>query len=105
MQITTSSAFRLARRALGFLFLGIGIAGALLPIIPGWPGLIVAILLLGRRDPALRRLHLVCRRGLRILRTSRSPRLRLLGLWLSSQYVGMRRSITPRIIQAERFFQ
>jgi len=109
MQSTTSSSTirpaHLVRRALGFLFLGIGVAGALLPIIPGWPGLFVAILLLGRRDPTLRKLHLFGRRGLRGLRTSRAPHLRRVGRWLSAQYVGMRRSITPKIIWAEKIFQ
>lgn len=107
MQKTTSTQFRpalLIRRVLGFTFLAIGILGALLPIIPGWPGLFVAILLLGRRDPVLRKLHLAGRRVLRGLRTNRAPHLRRLGRWLSGQYVGMRRSITPRLIQAERLF-
>jgi uncharacterized membrane protein YbaN (DUF454 family) len=99
-----SSRFRPIRRALGFLFLGIGIAGAILPIIPGWPGFFVAIVLLGRRDPVLRKLHLLGRRTLRALRRSRWQQLRRFGQWLSAQYVGMRRSITPRIIQAEKMF-
>ncbi|NTW01830.1 MAG: hypothetical protein HGA19_11130 [Oscillochloris sp.] len=105
MQMTHNRSFRFVRRSLGFLFLAIGILGALLPIIPGWPGLFVAVLLLGRRDPALRKLHLVGRRFLRFLRTARTPHLRRFGRWLSDQYVGMRRSITPRIIQAERLFK
>ncbi|EFO81629.1 hypothetical protein OSCT_0484 [Oscillochloris trichoides DG-6] len=95
---------RLVRRTLGFLFLGIGILGSLLPIIPGWPGLFVAILLLGRRDPTLRRLHLVGRRSLRTLRTSRVPHMRRVGRWLSDQYVGMRRIMRPKLIWAEKFF-
>ncbi|NTV65639.1 MAG: hypothetical protein HGA65_19190 [Oscillochloris sp.] len=104
MLATTSGSLHLARRVLGFCFLGIGIAGVLLPIIPGWPGFFVAIILLGRRDPALRRLHLVGRRILRRLRTARTPHLRRLGRWLSDQYVGMRRSMRPHIIRAEKIF-
>lgn len=96
---------RMARRALGFFFLGLGVAGAILPIIPGWPGLFVAVMLLGRRDPALRRMHLLGRRGLRRLRTARTPRLRRLGRWLSGQYVGMRRAMTPHLIRAEQIFK
>jgi hypothetical protein len=97
--------FRLVRRALGFISLGIGVAGVLLPIIPGWPGFVLAIVLLGRRDPALRHLHLLVRRALRALRRSRVRQLRYIGRWLSAQYVGLRRSITPRIIQIERMFK
>jgi hypothetical protein len=105
MHMMTNSRFRPIRRALGFLFLGIGIAGVLLPIIPGWPGFFVAIVLLGRRDPVLRKLHLLGRRALRTLRRSRVRRLRRFGHWLSAQYVSMRRSITPRLIQAEKMFR
>ncbi len=104
MHSITRSSVRLIRRTLGFIALGIGIAGVLLPIIPGWPGFVVAIILLGRRDPALRYLHLLGRRSLRRMRRSRIRQMRRLGHWLSAHYVGMRRSITPRIIQAEKIF-
>ncbi|MEI8306035.1 MAG: hypothetical protein WCF99_03105 [Chloroflexales bacterium] len=104
MQIMTNSGVRLVRRTLGFLALGVGIAGILLPIIPGWPGFVVAIVLLGRRDPALRHLHVFGRRTLRAMRRSRVRQMRRLGHWLSAHYVGMRRSITPHLIQAEKMF-
>ncbi|MEI7771228.1 MAG: hypothetical protein WCI67_14640 [Chloroflexales bacterium] len=104
-QLMTNPHLRIARRALGFLALGIGIAGVLLPIIPGWPGFVLAIVLLGRRDPALRWLHLYGRRTLRTLRRSRVSQMRRLGHWLSAHYVGLRRSITPHIIWAEKIFQ
>jgi hypothetical protein len=94
-----------ARRALGFVFLGIGLLGAILPIIPGWPAFIFAILLLGRRDRTLRQLHLLGRRVLRWLRRHPVPPVSSTGLWLSGQYLGMRRLIAPRIIAAERAFR
>jgi hypothetical protein len=95
----------IARRALGFFFLGIGLLGAALPIIPGWPAFILAVMLLGRRDRTLRRLHLVGRHVLRWLRRHPVPPVSSAGLWLSSQYLGMRRLIAPRIIAAERAFR
>lgn len=104
MRTSQSGPLHLARRVLGFAFLGIGILGALLPIIPGWPGIFIAIVLLGRRDRVLRLLHLLGRRSLRRLRAARGPRLRRFGRWLSGEYVAMRRNITPRIIKAERMF-
>ncbi|GAB4428733.1 MAG: hypothetical protein OHK0015_11970 [Chloroflexi bacterium OHK40] len=99
-----SGPLRMLRRALGFFFLGVGLLGAALPIIPGWPGFILAILLLGRRDRTLRQLHVLARRSLRALRRAPHPHVRPVGLWLSDQYLTMRRAITPHIIAAERVF-
>lgn len=90
------------RRVLGVGFLVIWLIGAIFPVIPGWPALLVAIVLLGRRDRGLRYMHLLGRRGLRQLRRTRIGHLRHLGQWLSREYVNLRRAITPRIIAAER---
>lgn len=98
------SFLRVLRRSLGFLCLGIGILGAILPIIPGWPAFILAVVLLGRRDRTLRLLHLWGRRALRWMRRAPMPQLRLLGRWLSAQYLSMRRLIGPQLIAAERTF-
>ncbi|MFN3374713.1 MAG: hypothetical protein ACK44M_14245, partial [Chloroflexus sp.] len=73
------------RRALGFLFLALGLIGSLFPIIPGWPGFLFAIILLGRRDRLLRRLHLIARFALRWLRKAPIPHVRGIGQWLSVQ--------------------
>lgn len=97
-----SSLLRLTRRALGFFFLVIGLLGAAFPIIPGWPALLVAILLLGRRDRTLRLMHLLARRILRWSRTTQITPVRRFGRWLSDQYLGLRRVVTPRLIAAER---
>jgi hypothetical protein len=96
--------WRLTRRAAGYFCLVIWALGAILPIIPGWPALIVAIALLGRRDRSLRLMHLVARRTLRWLRRHPAPQVRPVGLWLSAQYVVARRAVTPGIIAAERAF-
>jgi hypothetical protein len=101
----TSGLFGLARRALGFTCLGIWALGVILPVIPGWPALIVAIVLLGRRDRTLRHMHLVGRRALRWMRTHPAPRVKSTGLWLNGQYVSARRTLTPAILRAERTFQ
>ncbi len=90
------------RRVLGITFLVLGLIGSLFPIIPGWPGYVLAIILLGRRDRLLRRLHLVARFGLRWLRKAPLPQIRGIGHWLSQQYVEIRRAIVPRLIAFER---
>jgi hypothetical protein len=90
------------RRTLGIIFLIAGIIGSLFPIIPGWPGYVLAIILLGRRDRLLRRLHLIGRFGLRWLRKAPAPHLRRIGHWLSQQYVEIRRAVVPRLIALER---
>lgn len=101
----TSGLIGLARRVLGFLCLGVWALGAVLPIIPGWPALIFAVVLLGRRDRTLRHMHLIGRRALRWMRTHPVPHVSGTGRWLSGQYVSARRTLTPAIIRAERTFQ
>lgn len=108
MRLTTSNlsfVITMTRRVLGFLCLGIWALGAILPIIPGWPALILAVVLLGRRDRTLRLMHLLGRRSLRWMRLHPAPRVRDTGLWLSGQYVSARRALTPAIIRAERTLQ
>ena len=70
------------RRSLGLCFLAAGLAGVLLPILPGWPLLFVGGRILGRRDPLLRRMLLTGRRGVRRLRQARHPLLRRAGVRL-----------------------
>ncbi|MFL5801233.1 MAG: hypothetical protein ACJ8CR_05765 [Roseiflexaceae bacterium] len=82
----TSNLPRLARRSLGLFCLAIGVAGVLLPILPGWPLLLASGRLLGRRDPLLRRLLLTGRRGVRRLRQARHPLLRHAGARLLSPW-------------------
>ncbi|HEX5690196.1 MAG TPA: hypothetical protein VFX76_09350 [Roseiflexaceae bacterium] len=75
-----------ARRSLGLIFLAFGIAGVLLPILPGWPFLVLSGRVLGRRDPLLRQMVLTGHRALRRLRDTRSPLLRRLGANLIPQW-------------------
>jgi len=95
----------LVRRALGYFCLVIWFLGVVLPIIPGWPALILAILLLGRRDRTLRLGNLITRRTLRWLRLHPIPHIRDTGRWLSTKYLTLRRTITPRLIAAEHTFR
>lgn len=95
----------LLRRALGLFFLAFALLGFILPILPGWPFIIPAVLLLGRRDPALRRTHLLLRHTLRWLRRSDSPLLCKLGMRLSLEYVRSKRMLGPKIVAAERAFR
>ncbi len=92
------------RRVVGMILLVIGVLGLLMPILPGWPFLIPAIALLGRRDPLIRFSHMVVRRVLRWLRKNRHPQLRRLGMRLSNEYLRMSRIIGPSILAAERAF-
>ncbi|HNP72161.1 MAG TPA: hypothetical protein PLO33_07255 [Kouleothrix sp.] len=67
------------RRALALLCFALGVAGCLLPIMPGLPFFVLGGRLLGPRDYALRRAILSGRRLLRRLRASRVAALRHLG--------------------------
>jgi uncharacterized membrane protein YbaN (DUF454 family) len=93
---------RFLRRPLGAIFLVLALLGFVLPVIPSWPFIIPAVLLLGRRDRWLRYTHLQLRRSLRWLRRSRTNWVRRAGMWLSSEYVRTRRTLTPMIVSAER---
>jgi hypothetical protein len=75
-----------ARRSLGLFCLAFGIAGVLLPILPGWPFLVICGRLLGPRDPMLRRMVLAGHRGIRRLRQSGHPLPRHLGARLAPQW-------------------
>jgi hypothetical protein len=76
----------LMRRSLGLFCLCLGVAGVLLPILPGWPFLIVCGRLLGPRDPLLRRMLAAGHRGLRRLRHAERPLLRGLGTQLTPHW-------------------
>lgn len=75
-----------ARRALALLCIMLGIAGCILPLIPGLPFFVLGGRLLGRRDPMLRSWLLHIRRQLRGMRRSRWAPLRRLGLRLTPQW-------------------
>lgn len=68
------------------LSLVVGIVGCIFPILPGLPFLVVSARLLGPRDPALRRLLLGGRSGLRRLRTARRPIVRHIGVRLTPHW-------------------
>jgi uncharacterized membrane protein YbaN (DUF454 family) len=63
-----------------------GIAGVLLPILPGWPLLLLCGRLLGPRDPLLRRMLAVGHRSLRRLRQAERPLLRRAGAVLTPHW-------------------
>lgn len=90
------------RRVIGLSLLVIWVLGIVMPVIPGWPALVLAIILLGRRDRMLRQLHLLGRRGLRWLRRHPIHPIRPFGLWLSNHYVNLRRAVMPHMIAFER---
>jgi hypothetical protein len=95
----------LLRRVLGYSFLVVGVLGAALPILPGWPGIVIAVLLLGRRDRTLRQMHVLLRGSLRRLRRTGPPPVRSTGRYLSANYRTMRRALLPHIIRAEQIFR
>jgi uncharacterized membrane protein YbaN (DUF454 family) len=94
----------IVRRIVGLLFLLIGILGLLLPILPGWPFIIPAVVLLGRKDRVLRFSHLVVRWSLRHWRRSQWSWLRRLARFLTQKYVETRRVVVPAIDATERMF-
>ena len=77
---------RMARRSLALLCVLIGVAGCILPIIPGLPFFVLAARLLGRRDRQLRRAIVSGRLTLRRMRAARQPLLRRAGRQLTPHW-------------------
>jgi hypothetical protein len=75
-----------ARRSLAIACLLIGVAGCILPIIPGLPFFVVAARLLGPRDRLVRRVGIFGNRWLRGLSGSRRPLLRRAGATLTPHW-------------------
>ena len=75
-----------ARRSLALLCVLLGVAGCILPIMPGLPFFVVAARLLGRRDRLLRRAIVGGRRTLRWMRAARQPILRRAGQQLTPHW-------------------
>lgn len=92
------------RKLLGLICLFIAFLGFVLPIIPGWPFIVPAVVLLGRRDPLLRWLNLQVRHLLRFMRRSEQPLVRAVGTRLSAEYARGRRALMPKIIELEQRF-
>ena len=86
IQISQPTLPPLARRSLGLFCLALGVAGVLLPILPGWPFLVISGRVLGPRDPLLRHMLLAGHRGLRRLRQARRPLLRRAGASLAPHW-------------------
>ncbi|MBK9941164.1 MAG: hypothetical protein IPP13_06055 [Kouleothrix sp.] len=77
---------RALRRGLAFTCFVLGVAGCVLPIIPGLPFFVLGGRLLGPRDRTLRHGVLLGRRQLRRLRGSRLPLLRRAGATLTPHW-------------------
>jgi hypothetical protein len=87
---------RSARRPLALLCLVLGVAGCVLPIIPGLPFLVICGRLLGPRDRLLRQGMLAGRRGLRRLRRAGHPALRCAGDQLTPHWHSFARLLLGR---------
>lgn len=92
----------LLRQSMGIIAALFGVFGSIFPIVPGWPAFLLAAVLLGRRNPLIRRPLLLVRSLLRRLRATRNSWLRMTGRRLSKLYVGTRRVVLPRLIAVEQ---
>jgi len=74
------------RRTLAFFCIVLGVAGCILPVMPGLPFFILGGRLLGPRDRLLRRAIVGGRWQLRRMRSARQPLVRRAGLHLTPHW-------------------
>jgi hypothetical protein len=82
---------RMLRRGLGWLLFGLGLLGLVFPILPGFLLLALSMILLGPKDPFLRRIAVSTRLALRHWSQMKHPHLRRIGQSLRNLYSGARR--------------
>ena len=85
--------WRLLRPGIGWLCLGVGVLGLLLPILPGIPILLLGVALVGRRNRLLRWAGLQEKRLLRRWSRHPAPLMRDTGRW----FVRQRRQIATQL--------
>ena len=69
------------RLILGWFFIGLGVLGVILPILPGMPWLIIGTWLIGRRSRLFRKTGVAGKRFLRRWATHEGPVIGGLGRW------------------------
>jgi hypothetical protein len=87
----------LTRRIVGWIVLSLGVLGLAVPVLPGLLLLGLGMLILGPRDPALRRATVQIRLALRHWSRARHPRLRQIGRWVRQRHRAARATLRSHL--------
>jgi uncharacterized membrane protein YbaN (DUF454 family) len=92
----------LMRRVLGWIAIGVGLLGIVLPVLPGVIFIALGIVLLGPHDPTLRRIAILIRLILRRWSCAKQHHIRRLGQYVRSQYRQQRLLLRAQLHHHER---
>ncbi len=92
----------IVQRAAGWGLITLGISGIVLPIMPGLVFFVLGVVLLGPRNPLLRRAAVLIRLSLRRWCRVRNQAVARLGWWVRLRHRTVRLAIRERVGQARR---
>ena len=91
-----------ARSTVGWVLIALGISGIVLPVMPGVVFFVLGVVLLGPRNPVLRRAAVLIRLALRRWCRARNQTVARLGWWVRLRHRTMRLAVRERVGQARR---
>ncbi len=89
------------RRLLGWSVLALGFIGVLIPILPGFPFVVLGVFLIGPHDPLLRRLGVLIHLLIRRWSQAKHPKVRQVGQFIRSLYHEKRLLLRQHLHQGE----
>ncbi len=89
------------RRIIGWSVLALGIVGVVIPILPGFPFVVLAVFLIGPHDPLLRRFGILIHLLLRRWSQAKHPKMRQVGMYIRNLYYEKRLLLREHLHQRE----
>jgi len=91
-----------ARSTVGWILIALGMTGIILPVIPGVVFFVLGVVVIGPRNPVLRRAAVLLRLALRRWCRVRNQTVARLGWWVRLRHRTVRLAVRERVGQARR---